>query len=34
MALDVSDEASVREAVERTVQRFGGLTTLVNNAAP
>lgn len=32
--LDVSDEGSVRDAVEATVERFGRLTTLVNNAAP
>lgn len=32
--LDVADEASVANAVARTVDRFGSLTTLVNNAAP
>jgi len=32
--LDVTSEASVREVVEATVARFGGLSTLVNNAAP
>ncbi|MDN5913940.1 MAG: SDR family oxidoreductase [Pseudonocardia sp.] len=34
LALDVTDEQSVREVIERTVERFGVLTTLVNNAAP
>ncbi len=29
---DVSDESRVREAVEATIQRFGGLDILVNNA--
>ena len=29
---DVSDEASVAEAIEATVDRFGGLDCLVNNA--
>jgi len=33
-ALDVTDEESVRNVVAETVGRFGGLTTLVNNAAP
>jgi NAD(P)-dependent dehydrogenase (short-subunit alcohol dehydrogenase family) len=32
--LDVGDEESVRSVVNRVVERFGGLTTLVNNAAP
>jgi NAD(P)-dependent dehydrogenase (short-subunit alcohol dehydrogenase family) len=32
--LDVTDESSVRDVVAATVARFGGLTTLVNNAAP
>lgn len=32
--LDVSDEGSVRAAIDATVDRFGSLTTLVNNAAP
>lgn len=32
--LDVADEASVRDTVDAVVDRFGGLTTLVNNAAP
>jgi NAD(P)-dependent dehydrogenase (short-subunit alcohol dehydrogenase family) len=31
--LDVSDEHSVRSAIEATVERYGSLTTLVNNAA-
>jgi NAD(P)-dependent dehydrogenase (short-subunit alcohol dehydrogenase family) len=34
VALDVTDEASVANAVSRTVKRFGSLSTLVNNAAP
>jgi NAD(P)-dependent dehydrogenase (short-subunit alcohol dehydrogenase family) len=33
-ALDVTDEASVAGVVDSVVERFGGLTTLVNNAAP
>jgi NAD(P)-dependent dehydrogenase (short-subunit alcohol dehydrogenase family) len=33
VAVDVSDEASAREAVARTVGHFGKLTTLVNVAA-
>jgi meso-butanediol dehydrogenase / (S,S)-butanediol dehydrogenase / diacetyl reductase len=32
--LDVNDENSVRSVVAATVERFGGLTTLINNAAP
>jgi NAD(P)-dependent dehydrogenase (short-subunit alcohol dehydrogenase family) len=32
--LDVSDEDSVRHAIDATVERYGRLTTLVNNAAP
>jgi NAD(P)-dependent dehydrogenase (short-subunit alcohol dehydrogenase family) len=32
--LDVGDEDSVHAAVEATVERFGALHTLVNNAAP
>src|SRR3954452_15725031 len=32
--LDVTDEASVRDVMAATVDRFGALTTLVNNAAP
>jgi meso-butanediol dehydrogenase / (S,S)-butanediol dehydrogenase / diacetyl reductase len=32
--LDVSDENSVRDALDATVARYGRLTTLVNNAAP
>ena len=34
LCLDVTDEDSVREAIEEAVRRFGALTTLVNNAAP
>ena len=34
LRLDVTDEDSVRSVIEETVRRFGGLTTLVNNAAP
>jgi NAD(P)-dependent dehydrogenase (short-subunit alcohol dehydrogenase family) len=34
VALDVTDEASVAAAIRATVDRFGALTTLVNNAAP
>ncbi|ROO86097.1 NADP-dependent 3-hydroxy acid dehydrogenase YdfG [Actinocorallia herbida] len=30
--LDVTDQRSVRDAVARTVERFGGLDVLVNNA--
>lgn len=32
--LDVTDEASVRDVVAAVVERFGSLTSLVNNAAP
>jgi len=32
--LDVSDESSVREAIAAAIDRYGTLTTLVNNAAP
>ena len=32
--LDVSDEASVQEAIAATIERYGRLTTLINNAAP
>src|SRR5438552_3842896 len=32
--LDVTDENSVKAAIDATVDRFGSLTTLVNNAAP
>ncbi len=32
--LDITDEASVRETIAAVVDRFGGLTTLINNAAP
>src|SRR5439155_12715168 len=32
--LDISDEASVAGVVDAVVERFGGLTTLINNAAP
>ena len=34
LRLDVTDEDSVRSVMDETVRRFGGLTTLVNNAAP
>jgi 2-hydroxycyclohexanecarboxyl-CoA dehydrogenase len=33
MVADVSDEALAREAVGQVIERFGALTTLVNNAA-
>ncbi|MGD9701253.1 MAG: SDR family NAD(P)-dependent oxidoreductase [Acidimicrobiia bacterium] len=33
-ALDITDEASVRDVVAAVVDRFGGLSTLINNAAP
>jgi NAD(P)-dependent dehydrogenase (short-subunit alcohol dehydrogenase family) len=32
--LDISEESSVRDVVAATVERFGALHTLVNNAAP
>ena len=32
--LDVSDESSVRDAIAATIERYGTLTTLINNAAP
>jgi NAD(P)-dependent dehydrogenase (short-subunit alcohol dehydrogenase family) len=32
--LDINDESSVRAVVEATVERFGSLSTLINNAAP
>jgi NAD(P)-dependent dehydrogenase (short-subunit alcohol dehydrogenase family) len=32
--LDVSDENSVHEVIDAVADRFGGLTTLINNAAP
>ena len=32
--LDVSDEASVEEAIATTIDCYGTLTTLINNAAP
>jgi NAD(P)-dependent dehydrogenase (short-subunit alcohol dehydrogenase family) len=34
LALDVTSEDSVRSVVEATVERYGALHTLVNNAAP
>src|SRR6201986_5234470 len=34
LRLDVTVEDSVRSVIEETVRLFGGLTTLVNNAAP
>ena len=33
VTLDVSDELSVRAAIDATVERYGRLTTLINNAA-
>ena len=33
LAVDVADEASAKDAVERTIASFGRLTTLVNVAA-
>ena len=32
--LDVADEASVQDAVAATVEAYGPITTLINNAAP
>jgi NAD(P)-dependent dehydrogenase (short-subunit alcohol dehydrogenase family) len=32
--LDINEEDSVRSVIEQTVERFGKLDTLVNNAAP
>jgi meso-butanediol dehydrogenase/(S,S)-butanediol dehydrogenase/diacetyl reductase len=32
--LDITDEDSIREVVAGVVERFGSLTTLINNAAP
>src|ERR1700676_4609289 len=34
LRLDVTDEERVRSVIEETVRLFGGLTTLINNAAP
>ena len=34
LPLDIMDENSVREVVDGVAERFGSLTTLVNNAAP
>jgi len=33
-SLDITDEDNVRDVIRSTVDRFGALTTLVNNAAP
>jgi len=33
LVVDVRDEGSVRTAIERTVQKFGGLDVVVNNAS-
>ena len=33
-ALDITDEANVRDVMAAVVDRFGGLSTLINNAAP
>lgn len=33
-ALDVGDESSVRDVMACVAERFGGLSTLINNAAP
>ena len=30
----MSDESSVRDAIAATIERYGTLTTLINNAAP
>jgi NAD(P)-dependent dehydrogenase (short-subunit alcohol dehydrogenase family) len=32
--LDIADESSVRSVIDAAAERFGSLTTLVNNAAP
>ena len=32
--LDITDEESVRDVIAAVADRFGGLTTLINNAAP
>jgi NAD(P)-dependent dehydrogenase (short-subunit alcohol dehydrogenase family) len=32
--LDINDESSVRSVIDGTVERFGKLDTLINNAAP
>lgn len=32
--LDITDESSVRDTVQAVVDRFGALSTLINNAAP
>src|ERR1700744_3214173 len=34
LRLDVTGEQSVRSVIEEAVRRFGGVTTLVNKAAP
>src|SRR6202046_5122510 len=34
LRLDVTDEDSGRSVIEETVRLFGGLTTLIKNAAP
>ena len=33
LQVDIRDEKSVKEAMEKTVERFGGLDILVNNAS-
>jgi meso-butanediol dehydrogenase/(S,S)-butanediol dehydrogenase/diacetyl reductase len=33
-SLDVTDEGNIRDVIAATVDRFGSLSTLVNNAAP
>jgi meso-butanediol dehydrogenase / (S,S)-butanediol dehydrogenase / diacetyl reductase len=33
-SLDITDEDSVHAVVDQVAERFGGLTTLINNAAP